>query len=178
MRGKWAQGIVPRGFKWIITDRLAVCERPGGCGTSHRKVRRQEEIIWLRENDFDLVVSLLGSEHNLAHYEELTVKWAQVPYGGPDEGPERLTEVLDQLVELTNDALRVMVHRDELNDVVCGLMGAYLLWSGLVTQGPQVVSLTERLLERRLDTPGRRIIEQAIALRGGVDDGDADDGAG
>jgi hypothetical protein len=73
MRGKWAQGIVPRGFKWIITDRLAVCERPGGCGTNHRKVRRQEEIIWLRENDFDLVVSLLGSEHNLAHYEELGV---------------------------------------------------------------------------------------------------------
>ena len=45
MRGKWARGIVPRGFKWIITDRLAVCERPGGCGASHRKVRRKEEII-------------------------------------------------------------------------------------------------------------------------------------
>lgn len=171
MRGKWARGIVPRGFKWIITDRLAVCERPGGVGSSHRKVRRREEIIWLRENDFDLVVSLLASEHNLRNYEELTVKWAQLPYGGPNEGPERLVEVLDRLVALTADGRRVIVHRDELNDVVCGLMGAYLLWSGLIPLGPQVISVTERLLERRLDSPGRKIIEQAVQARGG-DGGD------
>ena len=166
MRGKWAQGIVPNGFRWIITDRLAVCERPGGCGQSHRKVRRQEEIIWLRENDFDLIVSLLGSEHNLRHYEELTVKWARVPYGGANEGPERLGQVLDRLVELTAEGLRVIVHRDELNDIVCGLMGAYLFWSGLVQNGPDVISVAERLVERRLDSPGRRIIEQAVRLKG------------
>lgn len=170
MRGKWARGIVPRGFKWIITDRLAVCERPGGCGASHRKVRRKEEIIWLRENDFDLVVSLLGSEHNLHNYEDLTVKWAQVPYGGPEEGSERLVEVLDELVEFTAEGQRVIVHRNELNDVVCGLMGAYLLWSGLIPHGPQVISVTERLLERRLDSPGRQIIEQAVQARGAPDD--------
>ena len=174
MRGKWARGIVPRGFRWIITDRLAVCERPGGCGASHRKVRRREEIIWLRENDFDLVVSLRGSGHNLHSYEDLTVKWAHVPDGGPEEGPERLVEVLDQLVEFTEDGRRVLVHRDELNDVVCGLMGAYLLWSGLIPRGPQVISVTERLLERRLDSPGRQIIEQA-AQAGQADGVAADD---
>ena len=29
LRGKWAQGIQPRNFAWIIKDHLAVCERPG-----------------------------------------------------------------------------------------------------------------------------------------------------
>ena len=45
LRGKWALGITPRNFTWVIKDRLAICERPGGYGENHRRVRRQEEII-------------------------------------------------------------------------------------------------------------------------------------
>ena len=37
MKGKWAQGIKPRNFAWVITDQLAVCERPGGYGANHRR---------------------------------------------------------------------------------------------------------------------------------------------
>ena len=29
MKGKWAQGIQPRNFAWVIKDKLAICERPG-----------------------------------------------------------------------------------------------------------------------------------------------------
>ena len=65
LRGKWALGIQPRNFTWIIKDRLAVCERPGGYGVNHRRVRRQEEIIWLRENNFAKVISIIGAPHNL-----------------------------------------------------------------------------------------------------------------
>ncbi len=31
-----------------------MCERPGGYGANHRRVRRQEEIIWIREQGFTL----------------------------------------------------------------------------------------------------------------------------
>ena len=61
MKGKWAQGIVPRYFTWIIKDQLSICERLGGYGVNHRKVRRQEEIIWVREQGFTRIVSLLAS---------------------------------------------------------------------------------------------------------------------
>ena len=47
MKGRWAQGLEPRAFCWIIKDRLAASERPGGFARNHRKVRRQEELIWL-----------------------------------------------------------------------------------------------------------------------------------
>ena len=60
LRGKWALGITPRNLTWIIKDKLAICERPGGFGANHRRVRRQEEIIWLRENEFDQFVAWLG----------------------------------------------------------------------------------------------------------------------
>jgi len=162
MRGKWARGIVPSGFAWIIKDQLAVCERPGGFGSSHRRVRRQEEIIWIRENDFDTVVSLLVSEHNLHNYEDLGVGWAQVPFRGADDGIERVVEVFERFRELTSDGARIIVHRDELNDVVGGLMAGYLLWLGLVPTGPRAISITERLLTRPLGNPGRRVVALVV----------------
>ena len=158
MRGKWAKGIVPTAFAWIIQDQIAVCERPGGFGTSHRCVRRQEEIIWIRENDFDTVVSLLASDHNLHNYDELDVTWVQLPFSGADDGLERLTDVFERFEEMTRDGRRIIVHRDELNDVVCGLMAAFLLWRGLVPTGPRAISITEQLLSRPLGNPGRRIV--------------------
>ena len=52
VKGKWAQGIEPRNFRWVMKDVFGVCERPGGYGANHRRVRRQEEIIWVREQGF------------------------------------------------------------------------------------------------------------------------------
>jgi hypothetical protein len=59
LRGKWALGITPRHFTWILKDKLAICERPGGYGDNHRRVRRQEEIIWIRENGFNYAISII-----------------------------------------------------------------------------------------------------------------------
>jgi len=162
MRGKWAKGIVPTGFSWIIQDQIAVCERPGGFGSSHRRVRRQEEIIWIRENDFDMIVSLLASDHNLHNYDELDVAWTQLPFSGADDGLVRLVEVFERFEEMTKDGGRIIVHRDELNDIVCGLMAAFLLWRGLVPTGPRAISITEQLLSRPLGNPGRRIVALVV----------------
>ena len=70
LRGRWAQGLEPRFFCWIIKDRLAASERPGGFARSHRKIRRQEELIWLGQHGFTRVISMLDSPHNLHAYEE------------------------------------------------------------------------------------------------------------
>ena len=165
MRGKWARGIVPRNFYWVIKDRFAICERPGGFGESHRRVRRQEEIIWLRENGFDVIVSLLPSDHNLHSYDEFQVRWVQIPFTGSDDGLNRLIEVFDHLNGLLDQGLRVILHRDELSEVVCGLIAAYLFWQDLVPSGPRAVAITEQLLERQLGSKGRRIVELIDKVR-------------
>ena len=87
MKGKWAQGIKPRNFAWIIRDRLAICERPGGYGANHRRVRRQEEIIWLREQGFTRVISLIPSPHNLHNYEELGCRTCTGPSARTTRAP-------------------------------------------------------------------------------------------
>ena len=82
MRGKWERGIEPRNFAWVIKDKLAVSERPGGYARNHRKVRRHEEILWLRNQGFTRIVSLLPSSHNLVAYDELGVTWSHFPTPG------------------------------------------------------------------------------------------------
>ena len=112
MRGKWAQGIIPRGVTWIVKDRIAVSERPGGCGEAHRRVRRQEEVIWVRETGFDTVLSLLTSDHNLHSYDELGLPWVHLPFGGADDGEERLREVCRAIDEHSGGGQRLLVHRE------------------------------------------------------------------
>jgi hypothetical protein len=158
MRGKWAQGIEPRHFRWVLKDRVAVCERPGGYGDSHRKVRRQEEIIWLRQQEFDFVVSLIGSTHNLHNYEELGVPFHHVPFSGPADGPLGLTRAMAAIRDHVEAGDKVVVHREELGERVMGLMAAYMLWMGLVPDGPRAIMVTEQLFERELGPVARELV--------------------
>ena len=160
MKGKWAKGIEPRMFVWVIKDRLAACERPGGYARNHRKVRRLEEIIWLREHGFTQIVSLLDSPHNLHAYEELGMPHTHVSLGltGADL-PERLPVVYGTLAGLLDDPeQKLIVHLEEFGDRLCGALGGYLLYTGLVETGPTAISVVEQLTSRPLGPPGREIV--------------------
>ena len=158
MRGKWAQGIEPRHFTWIVKDRVAVCERPGGYGANHRKVRRQEEIIWLRQHEFDFVMSLCGFTQNLHNYEEMALPFHHVPFNGPLSGPLGLTRAMAAVRDHVAAGDRIVVHREELDERIMGLVAAYLLWMGLVADGPQAITITEQLFERELGQLARELV--------------------
>jgi hypothetical protein len=164
-KGKWAQGITPRHFAWVIKDKLAVSERPGGYGTNHRKVRRQEEIIWIREQGFTKVVSIIGAPHNLHNYDELGVKWVHCPLQAGDDTSKVLAALYPELRSLTSGAGKVVVHGDELGDRVCGAVAGYLLWSGLLPDGPSTISAIEQLTNRQLGPQGRELVAIADRLR-------------
>lgn len=166
MRGKWAAGITPRHFTWIIQDRLAVCERPGGYGANHRKVRRQEEIIWLREQGFTSVISLVESSHNLHNYDELGVPWRHRPFSSSDDQEAFLKRLFPELRQLLLEGGKIVVHQDELSDRVCGLMAAYILWNELVPGPPQAISIIEQLLHRQLGSRARSLVGLVAKLPG------------
>ena len=164
LRGKWALGITPRNFTWILKDKLAICERPGGVGDSHRRVRRQEEIIWLRENGFGVVISIISAPSNLHNYDEL-----QLPYRHRAFNQENLDAYLKSLYteirELLKHNTKVMVHAEEVSDRIIGVMGGYIRWSGLVEDATQAIQVTERLSGRQLDPFAREVIMNAHNLR-------------
>ena len=158
MRGKWAAGIPPRNFTWVIRDRLAVSERPGGFAPNHRRVRRQEEIIWLRVQGFTRVISLLPSPHNLAAYDEEGLAYAHYPLSPATDPRAVLTEGYQDLEKSLAEGQRVLVHQDELGDRVMGVLAGFLVWSGRVPSAPQAVALVERLVGHQMGSAGRELV--------------------
>ncbi|HUJ64536.1 MAG TPA: hypothetical protein VLX59_03295 [Acidimicrobiales bacterium] len=166
MKGKWAKGIPPRFFAWIIKGHLAVSERPGGYARNHRKVRRQEEILWLRGEGFTRIVSLLPSPHNLHAYDELGVTWSHVPFGSHDDAALVLADLYRQLKEWLAAGERLLVHQEELGDRLMGVVAGYLRWSGMVPSGPQAIAVVERILGRQMGPAGRELVALAPSLTG------------
>ncbi len=164
VKGKWAQGIVPRNFFWVIKDQLAVSERPGGYGRNHRRVRRQEEIIWIREQGFTCVFSLIPSSHNLHNYDQLGVAWRHRPFSDSEDEVEEFGRLYPELQNLLAEGGKVLVHGEELGDRISGMMAGYLLWSGLVPTGARAIAITEQLLERQMGPTGRHLVTVARGL--------------
>jgi hypothetical protein len=164
VRGKWAAGIPPRNFTWVIQDQLAMSERPGGFAPHHRRVRRQEEIIWLRVQGFTRIVSMLPSPHNLQAYEKGEIASAHFPVASSGDSRDALAELFWQLDEWLAKGERVLVHQEELGDAVVGAVAGFLLWSGRLPAGPQTIAVAERLSGRQLGPTGRELVSQAADI--------------
>jgi hypothetical protein len=163
LRGRWAQGLEPRFFTWIIKDRLGASERPGGFARNHRKVRRQEELIWLRVNGFTRIVSLLDSPHNLHAYEEAELAYVHLPLGGHDERHERLRDIYRVVGDYLDDVNeKILIHHEEFGDRLLGVLAGYLIYCGLVDSGPHAISIMEKLTGRNLGAVGREIVSTTI----------------
>jgi hypothetical protein len=167
MRGKWAAGISPRNFTWVVKEHLAVSERPGGFAPNHRRVRRQEEIIWLRNQGFTKVVSLLPSPHNLAAYDEGELPSSHYPLPSTGDVREQLLELYRDLDAWLRDGEKVLLHQEELGERVMGVIGGFLLWTGRLPGGPQAIAVVERLIGHQMGPTGRDLVAQAASLKGG-----------
>jgi hypothetical protein len=166
VRGRWAQGLEPRYFCWVIRDRLGVSERPGGFARNHRKVRRQEELIWLGSHGFTHILSLLDSPHNLHAYDTAGLSYEHIPLGRRDEMPERLEKIYTAIAGWLDDpAERVLVHYEEFGDKLIGTLAGYLLYAGLVQEGPHAIGILERQTERQLGATGREIVAVTLEER-------------
>ena len=164
MRGKWERGIEPRNFAWVIRDQLAVCERPGGYARNHRKVRRHEEILWLRNQGFTRIVSLLPSPHNLTAYDEVGVPWSHFPFGASSDSKSSLTELYTAIRSWLGAGEKIIVHQEELGDRLMGVVAGYLLATRLIDTGPHAVTVVEQILHRQMGPPGRELVAVADDL--------------
>lgn len=155
---KKSTGLEPRSFCWVIKDRLAVAERIGGYGFQHRRVRREEEIIWLKEHGVNTVMSLLGSNQNLFAYTGAGLSFSsfEVP---EDITPEDAVAVFNVLADaLAPEDAIVLVHRDTIDDTLCGLLAGYLMYAELVDDPIVATDVIQRILGRAIGPEGRRLI--------------------
>lgn len=151
-------GLEPRGFKWVIAGRLAVSERIGGYGFQHRRVRREEEIIWLAEQGINTVLSLLSSNQNQAAYEAAGFRYHRYPLETTPE-PEDLDDIFATFdAALDRSDASVLVHRDLIDDTVVGLLGGYLVHAGYVKEPIVATSVIQEIAGKALGPEGRAMI--------------------
>jgi len=151
-------GLEPRGFKWVIAGRLAVSERIGGHGFQHRRVRREEEIIWLTEQGINAVLSFLPGSQNQAAY--AGAHFRSFNYAIEDELEQ---EHVDEIFAVMAAALEprgasLLVHRDLIDDTVIGLLGGYLVHAGLIHDPIVATSVIQEIAGKALGPEGRRLI--------------------
>ncbi len=165
-KGKWAQGIEPRHFQWVIGQQLAISERPGGYGANHRKVRRQEEVIWIRENKFDYVISLISSDHNLHSYDELGVRWKHWPFPPTADNEVALAQMYPELQTLLASGAKILMHIEEVSDRLIGVLSGYVRWSGMVPETHKAIIVAEQIFGRQLGPAGRNLVTAAERIAG------------
>lgn len=158
MRGKWAAGIEPRSFTWVYRGILAVSERPGGSTAVHRRVRRDEELLWLKHQGFSRVISILPVMQNLSAYFDhgLTVSHYALR-GGPHQR-EVLEACYRDLAHSMELNVTVLLHGDDVSDRLLGVIAGYLVWSQRVPTVPRSIALVERLFKRSIGPDGRSIL--------------------
>lgn len=155
---KHVAGLEPRGFRWVIAGRLAVSERIGGHGFQHRRVRREEEIIWIREQGINTVFSLLAGNQNQAAYDAADLTFIPHPVEDPVDPVEGATFSAALGAALAEDGASVLVHRDLIDDTVVGLLGGYLVHAGLIKDPIIATSIIQEIIGRPLGPEGRRLI--------------------
>jgi hypothetical protein len=152
-------GLEPRDFTWVISGRLAVSERIGGYGFQHRRVRREEEITWLKRAGVNTVLSLLEGNQNIAAYEEGGLRAHSVPLVEVDrEAAEPVYRAIRQL--LSEPRVVLLIHRDIIDDAVAGVLAGYLVYSGKVTDPIMATAVVQEILGRPLGPEARSLIPQ------------------
>jgi hypothetical protein len=145
---------------WVIADRLAVCERIGGNGFEHRRVRREEEIVWLRDvAGVTSVLSLLTGNQNLAAYRDVGFRVIHQPFSPEDEegGLTPFFAALDEALARKDEV--VLVHRETVDDAVAGLLAGYLVHAGYVHDPIIASAIIQEILGRPLGPKARAMIQ-------------------
>lgn len=158
MRGKWAAGIEPRSFIWVYRGILAVSERPGGSTTVHRRVRRDEELLWLKHRGFARVISILPAMQNLSAYFEHGLTASHYALRGGAQQRAVLESCYLDLANSMDQQMMVLLHGDEVSDRLLGVVAGYLVWSKKVATVPQAIALVERLFKRSIGPDGRSVL--------------------
>ena len=143
-------GLQPNDFFWVIEGKLAVSECIGGGGLTSRKIRREEEIQWLKSQGINSIFSLLESDFNLKNYQEVGFRTYHFPLSSkpPEESIELIFEAIKEA--LADKEIKLLIHREYLDEEVPGILAGFLIYSKLLDDPILARTILERILGKPL----------------------------
>ena len=73
-------------------------------------------------------------------------------------------QVYPELRDLLAAGQKLLLHEEQLSDRIAGLVAGYLVWAGLVPEGPRAITITEQILQRQMGAQGRELVALAAEL--------------
>lgn len=133
-------------------------ERIGGYGFQHRRVRREEEITWLKDQGINAVLTFLPSNQNHSAYEAagFRVLHRAIEFELEEEDIAEIFSLFDEAMGPAGTSL--LVHGDLIDDVLIGLLAGYLVHGGLIQDPIIATSVIQEIAGRPLGPEGRRLI--------------------
>ena len=157
MNRKWAEGIQPQKLLEVVSG-LFVCEQIGGFDDKYRKVRRDVEIAWVKQQDFDLIVSLLPTPQNLQNYKNSELNCVHFPVSNSIKG-ESLIELSELLQSELAEGKKILMHRHRRTDFMAGILAGFILSSGRAPNEPEAILKMENLQRKKLGNEGRQLVK-------------------
>ena len=150
-------GLKPNEFYWVIQDKLALSECIGGKGMTPRKIRREEEIQWLKGQGINSIFSLLDTDFNLTSYQEVGFRTYHFPLN-EDIQENALKTIFSAIKEALDDPeIKLLIHKEYVDEQIPGILAGYLIFSELLQDPVLARTIMEEIL-------GRPLSPQAIEL--------------
>ena len=122
-----------------------------------RKIRREEEIQWLKGQGINSIFSLLDSDFNLTSYQEVGFRTYHFPINEEIQD-NALDTIFSAIKEALDDPeIRLLIHNEYLDEQIPGILAGYLIYSGLLDDSVLARTIMEEFL-------GKPLSPQAIAL--------------
>jgi hypothetical protein len=149
----------------VIAGRLAISQRIGGHGIQHRRIRREEEILWLKnEAGVNTIVSLLEGNQNVSAYEDAAITVVNEPLLQDYDVNGDIERVLECLHRALSDPkATVLLHRDTVDDTLAGILAAYLIHSRMLNDPIKASVVIQEILGRPLGPRARAMVSAAQA---------------
>ena len=131
----------PRVYAWLVPGRLAVAERPGGGGRTHRIARREAELAWWAAQGITSIVSGMRTRHGLleAALDGFRVRWH--PLIEPEQAAREVPALVERaLLEMERGEGGVLVHVDRPGEWLAGVDAALRLGVGLARGRPDALA--------------------------------------
>jgi len=117
---------------WIVPGALAVAERPGGGGRSHRVARREAEIAWWREQGVRTIVSGMRSRHALTEYAQVGFGTRWHPLMDVVQARAEIPRLADDVADvMAREPGAVLVHCDRVSEWLAAIDATIRLRLGL-----------------------------------------------
>jgi hypothetical protein len=135
----------PMTYAWLIPKRLAIAERPGGGGRSHRRLRRDGELAWWAAQGVTSIVSGMRTRHGLleAGLTGFRISWH--PLVSADQAARQAQAlVADVHAHLDRGEGAVLVHVDRAGEWLAGVDAALRLGFGLARTRAEALAQAAR----------------------------------